>query len=86
MYPEILIHLGRKACTGLSKFISGIIGSNRIPKEWRKAKVIAIKKPGKHPKEAANYHPISVTSVSYKLLESLVLQRITPNVVIVIVC
>src|SRR5206468_3828177 len=79
-HPEFLIHLGRKACTWLSKFFSGIIGNNRIPKEWRKAKVIAIEKPGKDPKEAANYRPISLLSVSYQLLERLVLQRITPTV------
>src|SRR5206468_4908971 len=41
---------------------------------------IAIEKPGKDPKEAANYRPISLLSVSYKLLERLVLQRITPTV------
>ena len=80
VHPEFLIHLGRKACTWLSKFFSGIVGNNRIPKEWRKAKVIAIEKPGKDPKEAANYRPISLLSVSYKLLERLVLQRITPTV------
>src|SRR5207249_5831556 len=80
VHPEFLIHLGRKACTWLSKFFSEIIGNNRIPKEWRKAKVIAIEKPGKDPKEAANYRPISLLSVSYKLLERLVLQRITPTV------
>ena len=79
-HESFLIHLGRKAYTWLSKFFSGIIGNNRIPKEWRKTKVIAIEKPGKDPKEAANYRPISLLSVSYKLLERLVLMRITPTV------
>ena len=39
---------------------------------------MAIEKPGKDPKVAANYRPISLLSVCYKLLERLVLQRISP--------
>ena len=41
---------------------------------------MAIEKSGKDPKEAENYRPISLHSVSYKLLERLVLQCITPTV------
>ena len=51
-----------------------------IPKIWRKAKVIAVEKPGKDPSLAANYRPISLLSVCYKLLERLALQRISPTV------
>jgi len=51
-----------------------------ISKIWRKAKVIAIEKPGKDLSLAANYHPISLLSVCYKLLERLALQRISPTV------
>ncbi len=46
----------------------------------RKAKVIAIEKPGKDPYIAANYRPISLLSVCYKLLELLALKRISPTV------
>jgi len=51
-----------------------------IPKIWRKAKVLAVEKPGKDPSLAAKYHPISLLSVRYKLLERLALQRISPTV------
>jgi len=64
----------------LSKFFSRIIATHSIPKIWRKAKVIAVEKPEKHPRLAANYHPISLLSVCYKLLEHLALQRISPTV------
>jgi len=42
--------------------------------------VIAVEKLGKDPSVAANYRPISLLSVCYKLLERLALQRISPTV------
>ena len=42
--------------------------------------MIAVEKPGKDPSLAANYRPISLLSVCYKLLEHLALQRISPTV------
>jgi len=38
-------------------------GTHSTPKIWRKAKVIAVEKPGKDPSLAANYLPISLLSV-----------------------
>ena len=56
------------------------MATHSIPKIWRKAKVIAVEKPGKDPSLAANYSPISLLSVCYNLLERLALQRISPTV------
>jgi len=42
--------------------------------------MIAVEKPGKDPSLTANYRPISLLSVCYKLLERLALQRISPTV------
>jgi len=64
----------------VSKFFSRIMATHSIPKIWKKAKVIAIKKPGKDPSLAANHSPISLLSVCYKLLERLALQHISPTV------
>ena len=75
-----MIHLGPCARTWMSTFFTRIIADNQIPKIWRNAKVIAIEKPGKDPNLAASYRPISLLSVCYKLLERLVLQRISPTV------
>ena len=55
------------------------MATHSIPKIWRKAKVIAVEKPGKDPSLAANYRPISLLSVCYKLLERLALQRISQS-------
>jgi len=78
IHVEFLKNL--KARTWLSKFLSRIMATHSIPKIWRKAKVIAVEKPGKVPSLAANYRPILLLSVCYKLLERLALQRISPTV------
>ena len=80
IHPEFLQHLGPKGQEWLAFFLSRIIYENKMPKVWRQAKVIALDKPGKDPSVAANYRPISLLSVCYKLLERLVLERISPTV------
>jgi hypothetical protein len=80
IHPEFLKNLGPNARSWMSNFFSRIIVVNAIPKIWRKAKVIAIEKPGKDPKVAASYRPISLLSVCYKLLERLALSRISSTV------
>jgi len=55
IHVEFLKNLGPKARTWLSKFFSRIMASHSIPKMWKKAKVVAVEKPGKDPSLAANY-------------------------------
>jgi len=43
-------------------------------------KVIAIEKPGKDPRLAESYRPISLLSTCYKLLERLILHHVSPEV------
>ena len=80
VHPEFFKNLGPRAQTWLSRFFSRIIIANAIPKIWRKTKVIAIEKPGKDPRLAESYRPISLLSTCYKLLERLVLHRVSPEV------
>ena len=54
------------------------IRENNIPKVWRKAKTIAILKPGKNPQEPKNFRPISLLCHTYKLLERMILNRLLP--------
>jgi len=63
IHVKFLKNLGPKARTWLSKFFSRIVATHSILKIWRKAKVIAVEKPGKDPSLAANYRPISLLSV-----------------------
>ena len=80
VHPEFLKHLGPKGLAWLAHFFTRVTHESRIPKIWRQAKVIALEKPGKDPHLAASYRPISLLSVCYKLLERVVLQRISPQV------
>ena len=77
VFPEFLKNLGPNALKWLSKFFSRILTEQNIPKQWRRAKVIAIPKPNKDRTEAANYRPISLLSVTFKLLERIVLRRVS---------
>ena len=49
-----------------------------IPPAWRKAKVVAISKPGKDPSSPKSYRPISLLCITYKLYERVLLQRLMP--------
>jgi len=80
MYPEFLKHSGPKVRIWLSKFYSDIIGSNKLPRYFKKTKILAILKPGKPSNEVQSYRPIALLSVSYKLLERLVFNRISDTI------
>jgi len=63
IHVEFLKNLGPKSRTCLSKLFSTIMATHYVPKIRRKAKVIAVEKPGKDPSLAANYCPVSLLSV-----------------------
>ena len=59
--------------------IMPIISEKNLPKSWRITKTVAIPKPEKYPKMASSYRPISLLSMCYKLLERIILHRISPK-------
>jgi len=80
VHPEFSKHLGSTALTWLAALFTRTLLEHQIPKIWRQAKGIALEKPGKDPYLACSYRPISLLSVCYKLLECIILHRITPKV------
>lgn len=76
VYPKFIKYASVRTREWLSKFYSDILATAIIPKQFKGAKVIAFLKPGKSGLEAANYRPISLLSIPYKILERLVLERI----------
>lgn len=51
-----------------------------LPKEWKEAIIIPVKKPGKNGEEADQYRPISLTSCTGKILERMVNRRLTQDI------
>ena len=75
---EQIKHLGPTARKWLLSLFNSCVTLSQLPKIWRKARVIAILKPGKDPHEAKSYRPISLLCHLFKLFERLILNRLGP--------
>ena len=76
MYPEFLLNCGLRAKKWICTLISRIVHTGKIPPLMMKTTVIAILKPGKDGTDPTHFRPISLLSVTYNLLERLILERI----------
>ncbi len=74
---EMLVNLGEKRKSWLLGMFNNCLTTCNIPPIWRKAKVVAILKPGNDPLSPKSYRPISVLCISFKLFERLILTRRT---------
>ena len=84
IHPEFLKNLGPRAKKWLAVFLTRIISEKNLPKSWRVTKTVVIPKPGKDPKMASSYRPISLLSMCNKLLERIILHRISPAVDVIL--
>ena len=80
IHPDFLKNLGPRARKWLAIFLTRNISEKNLPKIWRITKTVAIPKPGKYRKMASSHRPISLLSMCYKLLERIILHRISPAV------
>lgn len=78
--PEFLINCGKYAKVWLANFFTDIMQTGNIPKEFKQSKVIAILKPGKPANSPKSYRPIALLSVTHKLLERLIYNRISRRI------
>lgn len=78
IFPEFLINIGPGAKGYILKVYNKILSTVDIPASLKKFKIIAFNKTGKNGSEANTYSPISLLSNCYKLLESLIYNRIVP--------
>ena len=78
IYPEFIKNIGPQMTKWLLDLFNTCLTRNQIPKSWRQAKVIAILKPNKPPEDPKSYRPISLLPIPYKIMERLVLNRISP--------
>ncbi|KAI5739816.1 hypothetical protein M8J77_023748 [Diaphorina citri] len=77
---EQIKHLGPLTIIWLVRFLNNCVIKPQIPKIWRKTKVVALLKPGKDPSEPKSYRPISLLCHFFKILERMILNRISPSV------
>ncbi len=66
---EMILHFGEKAKNWLLSLFNNCVSSLRIPKMWRRARVVALLKPGKDPTSPKSYRPISLLCILYKLYD-----------------
>ena len=78
IYPDMITHLGPKAREWLAKAMTDVGNKGNYPHIWKQARVIAILKPGKPATDPSSYRPISLLCCLYKLLERILLTRLTP--------
>ena len=75
IHPRVLKELSSVICVPIAIIFKASIRSGTLPDEWKLANVKAIQKNG-HRQMAKNYHPVSLTSVVCKVLESITRERI----------
>ena len=80
IFPEFYKHFGPRTRAWLVSFFNNILENGNIPPIFKKAKIIAVCKPGKPKDLPQSYRPIALLSISYKLLERLILNRISPTI------
>lgn len=73
---KTLRNLDDESITKLTEFINKSWKAGQIPQQWKTAKIVLIPKPGKRV-QIADLRPISLTSCVGKLMEHVILERIT---------
>lgn len=80
MHPEFILNCGPKAIGWLKHFFNDILRTKNVPSAFKKSKIIAILKPGKQSNVPESYRPISLLSVTYKLLERVIYKLISAKI------
>lgn len=74
---DILRHIFKIAPNYITALYNKCLETGQFPKQWKRAKIIPIVKPGKESSyEVTKYRPISLINVSAKVLEKLFINRI----------
>lgn len=78
---EILKQLPKKAIVFITILYNACLRLQYFPAIWKVSIINMIKKPGKPPHEVSSYRPISLLSILSKILEKIILKRISPILV-----
>ena len=76
IYHEMIKCFGPTTRLWLLDMLNDCLKQKQIPNVWRKAKVVALLRPGKGPESLKSYRPIALLCSLYKLLERMILTRL----------
>jgi len=79
IYNEYLLHLNKNALAVILHFANLIWTTGAMPRSFLRSYIVPILKPGKPGTEPKSYRPIALTSALSKLVERLVINRLTPE-------
>ena len=78
-----LKHIGKLGINYLTNLYNAALNDNKIPHDWKFAKIIPVPKPNKDINTETSYRPISLLSVIAKTLGNVILPYITQNIPII---
>ena len=78
VYPEFIHHFGLRSRQWILQQFNQVLQSGSLLSPFKKAKVLAVLKPGKDGTDASHFRPISLLSTVYKFFEHMILHRIEP--------
>lgn len=80
IYPEFLIFSGLRTRLWLSLLFTNVLILNDLPASYKKSKIIALLKLVKPDDLPGSYRPIALLSVTFKLFERLLYNRIVTEI------
>lgn len=76
--PIMIQELSKKGIVLLTYLFNAALRLRYVPKAWKRAKMIVIRKPDKPADLASSYRPISLLPIISKIFEKIVLARLQP--------
>ena len=81
IHPRMLFELRNIIAKPLAKLFAECLQSGIVPQDWRSANVVPLFKKGKR-SDPQNYRPVSLTSITCKVLESIIKDRMVEHLTI----
>ncbi|UYV73924.1 hypothetical protein LAZ67_11001462, partial [Cordylochernes scorpioides] len=77
IHGQMISNLGKNGKEILLDIFNNSWKTGKLPQDWKTATIIPIKKLDKSADDPKNYRPISLTSICCKLMEKIILRRLT---------
>ena len=77
---EMILHFGDRTRVWPLSLFNKCASNYRIPRIWRRAKVVALFKPGTDPLSPKSCRPISLLWITYKLYERMMMSSLSPTI------